>query len=114
MRRLCLLALWAAGAGRAAPPTGGGIAGAEPRIAPSYALTRLDALGLAPDIVAQLEGILRVELERAIGRRMPPRVTIERAMQASPALADCTADPSCLAPLARSLKVTRIIAGNVG
>jgi PEGA domain len=119
MCRLCLLALLtvAAGAARAAPPQGperAGVGAAEPRVAPTYALTRLDALGLAPEIVAQLEGILRVELERAIGRRLPARNAVERAMQASPALADCTADPTCLAPLARSLKVTRVIAGNVG
>jgi hypothetical protein len=89
-------------------------AGASSQAAPTYALTRLDALGLPPEIVAQLEGILRVELERVIGRRLPSRIDVERASATRPELAECTADPACLKPLARALKVSRIVAGNVG
>lgn len=81
---------------------------------PRYALFRLDALGIAPEIVTQLESLLRIELERVIGQPLPSRAEVDRAALASPELADCTADPACLAPLARALKANRIVAGNVG
>ncbi len=86
-----------------------------PRPPPAtYALFRLDPLGIAPEIVTQLEALLRVELTRAVGRPLPSRAEVERAALAQPQLAECTADPICLAPLARALKSTRIVAGNVG
>ncbi|HZS36695.1 MAG TPA: PEGA domain-containing protein [Polyangia bacterium] len=79
-----------------------------------YALFRLDPLGIAPEIVAQLERLLRIELERVVGQPLPSRAEVDRAALASPQLAECTADPACLAPLARALNATRIVAGNVG
>jgi hypothetical protein len=80
---------------------------------PRYALFRLDPLGLRQDVVEQLEGILRVELSRAVGG-LPPRSAIDAAIEKSPRYAACTADPTCLAPLAHELGATRIVAGNVG
>jgi PEGA domain-containing protein len=80
----------------------------------TYALFRLDPLGIAPDIVDQLERILRGELARAVGGELPSRRAVDEAVQKSARLANCTADPSCLAPLARTLHVTRVVAGNVG
>jgi hypothetical protein len=109
MRVLCTLALLAATtrAGAAEP--------ARPAAAPaSYALFRLDPLGIAPEIVAQLEGLLRVELQRVVGSALPSRAEVERVALQSPQLAECTTDPACLAPLARALKANRIVAGNVG
>ncbi len=87
---------------------------ATPAARPSYALFRLDPLGIAPEIVTQLERLLRIELERVVGAPLPSRSEVDRVALASPELADCTADPACLAPLARALKATRIVAGNVG
>jgi hypothetical protein len=81
---------------------------------PQHALFRLDALGIEPQIVDQLERILRVELERVLGQTLPARVEVEKIAAANKKLAGCTADPACLAPLAKELKVGRIIAGNVG
>jgi hypothetical protein len=80
----------------------------------SYALFRLDPLGIEPEIVDQLERILRVELERVLGQPLPSRGEIEKVLRANPKLAGCTADPECLAPLAKLLKASRIVAGNVG
>ncbi|HZS40863.1 MAG TPA: PEGA domain-containing protein, partial [Polyangia bacterium] len=80
----------------------------------TYALFRLDALGIAPEIVEQLERILRVEVERALGQSLPSRAAVDQAAAQNPKLAGCTADPACLAPLARALKASRVIAGNVG
>jgi hypothetical protein len=85
---------------------------AEPQ-KPSYALFRLDPLGLQPEIVDQLERILRAELERIVGK-LPSRAEVERVAASNPKLAGCTADPACLKPLANQLKADRIIAGNVG
>jgi hypothetical protein len=87
-----------------------------PAVAPAaggrYALFRLDPLGLPSEIVEQLEGILRVELVRAVGALAPPQA-VDRAVQKSPRFANCTADPACLAPLAQELQVQRVVAGSV-
>jgi hypothetical protein len=80
----------------------------------SYALFRLDPLGIEPQIVDQLERILRVELEHALGRPLPSREKVEKVAAANPKLAACTANPECLVPLAKALSASRIIAGNVG
>ena len=84
------------------------------RAVESYALFRLDPLGIDPDIVSQLERILRVEVTRVVGKELPSPRAVNDAVARDPKLANCTADPSCLAPLARALKVTRVVAGNVG
>src|SRR5262245_15371236 len=80
----------------------------------SYALFRLDPLGISPEIVAQLEGILRVERERTVGRELPSNAAVNQVAAQNPKLANCTASPTCLQPLAKALKVTRVVAGNVG
>jgi hypothetical protein len=84
------------------------------RAVESYALFRLDPLGIDPDIVSQLERILRVEVTRVVGKELPSPHAVNEAVARDPRLANCTADPSCLAPLARALHVTRVVAGNVG
>lgn len=101
------IVLWAGAAAASPPPA------SLPVAVQGYALFRLDPLGIEPRIVEQLEHLLRVELERIIGP-LPPRAAIERVEAASPKLQGCTADPACLAPLARALKATRVVAGNVG
>jgi hypothetical protein len=94
------------------PPAAGKPADARPEL--SYALFRLDPLGIEPQIVEQLERVLRVELERVIGKPLPAREKVEKVAAQNPKLAACTADPQCLVPLARALGTARIIAGNVG
>jgi hypothetical protein len=84
------------------------------RATETYALFRLDPLGIEPQIVTQLQRILRVELERVVGHELPSERAVADAVAANPRLAACTADPACLAPLARALHVTRVVAGNVG
>jgi hypothetical protein len=84
-------------------------AGAAP-----LALFRLDPLGIQPDVVDQLERLLRVELERVAGGALPSRADIDKVLATNKKLAGCTADPECLAPIARALKSPRIVAGNVG
>ncbi len=81
---------------------------------PRLALFRLDPLGLPQEIADNLESILRVELGRAAGTALPPRAVIDGAVARNPRYANCTADPACLAPLARELGVGRVVAGSVG
>src|SRR5262249_24257198 len=69
----------------------------------SYALFRLDPLGIAPDIVEQLERILRGELGRVVGHELPSKRAVDDVARGSARLANCTADPSCLVPLSRAL-----------
>src|SRR6185312_16518241 len=84
------------------------------RATESYALFRLDPLGIEPQIVDQLQRILRAEVQRVVGRELPSERAVADVVAANPRLAGCTAEPACLAPLARALKVTRVVAGNVG
>src|SRR5262249_12702540 len=51
---------------------------------------------------------------RVVGKELPSDKAVADVVAANPRLAACTADPACLAPLARALKVTRVVAGNVG
>jgi hypothetical protein len=84
------------------------------RATETYALFRLDPLGIEPQIVSQLQRILRAELQRVVGHELPSDRAVGDAVAANPKLASCTADPACLAPLAKALKVTRVVSGNVG
>lgn len=90
------------------------LVGGAARATETYALFRLDPLGIAPEIVDQLQHILRVELQRVVGHELPSERAVNDAVAQNPRLAACTADPACLAPLARVLKVSRVVAGNVG
>jgi hypothetical protein len=87
---------------------------AAARATESYALFRLDPLGIQPEIVSQLEHILRVELQRVVGHELPSERAVDALVAQSRRLGNCTAEPACLAPLARALHVTRVVAGNVG
>jgi len=80
----------------------------------TYALFRLDPLGIDSQIVDQLQRILRVELTRVVGRELPSERAVADVVAANPKLAACTADPTCLAPLAKALHVTLVVSGNVG
>jgi len=84
------------------------------RATETYALFRLDPLGIEPQIVDQLQHILHSELARVVGQQLPSDKAVADVVAANPRLANCTADPACLAPLAKALHVTRVVSGNVG
>jgi hypothetical protein len=90
------------------------LASVAARATETYALFRLDPLGIDPQIVDQLQHILRNELQRVVGRELPSERAVLDVIAANPKLAACTADPTCLAPLAKALHVTRVVSGNVG
>jgi hypothetical protein len=79
-----------------------------------YVLFRLDPLGIEPQIVSQLEALLRAELGRVVGQELPPKAAVDKVALANPHLQNCTASPECLLPLLRAFKAKGVIAGNVG
>ncbi|MEO6952534.1 MAG: PEGA domain-containing protein [Polyangia bacterium] len=80
----------------------------------TYALFRLDPLGVDPQAAEQLEALLRAELGHVVGQTLPSKAIVDKVALGNPRLQNCTASPECLAPLGRALHVTRIVAGNVG
>jgi hypothetical protein len=79
-----------------------------------YVLFRLDPLGIEPQIVSQLEALLRAELGRVVGQDLPAKAAVDKVALANPRLQSCTASPECLLPLLRAFKAKGVIAGNVG
>ena len=51
------------------------------RATETYALFRLDPLGIEPQIVDQLQRILRVELQRVVGRELPSERAVADAVR---------------------------------
>lgn len=78
------------------------------------AIFRVDPLGVDAQIVARLEGLLRIELGRLADAAMPSPAAVQRLMRRDRSLQACTGDVSCLAKAGSALGVARIISGNVG
>jgi len=82
--------------------------------AEGLAIFHIDPLGVDPQIVARLEGLLRIELSRLADAAMPSPAQIKEAVNRQPSLQNCTGDVSCLVTLGTALGVDRVISGNVG
>ena len=99
-----------------APP--GAPAAAVPDTGPEEALDkkiavwRFDALGIDPELVARLETLFRMELDRLDKRKLPSRQEVERAVTARER--DCTGEERCLAAIGRRLGVDVVVTGTVG
>lgn len=78
------------------------------------AIFRIDHLGVDAQIVARLEGLLRVELNRLADASMPSAARVREVLEGRPALQNCTGDVRCLSQIGKLLGVERIISGNVG
>jgi hypothetical protein len=76
------------------------------------AVWRFDALGIEPELVARLETLFRMELDRLVRRPMPSRRDIDRAITGD--ARDCTGEDRCLAAIGKKLGVDVIVAGTVG
>jgi hypothetical protein len=76
------------------------------------AVWRFDALGIEPELVARLETLFRMELERLNKQPMPTRRDIDRAITGD--ARDCTGEDRCLAAIGKRLGVEVILAGTVG
>ena len=84
----------------------------EDRIDQKLAVWRFDALGIEPELVARLETLFRMELDRLDRQPMPSRRDIDRAITGD--ARDCTGEDRCLAAIGKKLGVDVIVAGTVG
>lgn len=84
----------------------------EDKIDLKLAVWRFDALGIDPELVARLETLFRMELERLDRQAMPSRRDIDRAITGD--ARDCTGEDRCLAAIGKKLGVDVVVAGTVG
>jgi hypothetical protein len=99
---------------RAAPPTPAASpdGGPEEVIDQRLAVWRFDALGIEPELVARLETLFRMELDRLDRQPMPTRREIDRAITGD--ARECTGEEKCLAAIGKKLGVDVILTGTVG
>lgn len=84
----------------------------DERIDQKLAVWRFDALGIDPELVARLETLFRMELDRLDKQPMPSRRDVDRAITGD--ARDCTGEDRCLAAIGKKLGADVIIAGTVG
>ncbi|HEX7836478.1 MAG TPA: PEGA domain-containing protein [Kofleriaceae bacterium] len=89
-----------------------------PEVAPEEAIDqklavwRFDALGIDPELVARLETLFRMELDRLDRQPMPSRRDIDHTITGD--ARDCTGEDRCLAAIGKKLGVDVIVTGTVG
>jgi hypothetical protein len=86
--------------------------GPEEALDQKLAVWRFDALGIDPELVARLETLFRMELDRLDKQPMPSRRDIDRAITGE--ARDCTGEDRCLAAIGKKLGVEVILTGTVG
>ncbi len=86
--------------------------GPEQAITQRIAVWRFDALGIEPELVARLETLFRMELDRLAKQPMPSRREVERAVTADQR--ECTGEERCLGAIGKKLGVDVMITGTVG
>jgi PEGA domain-containing protein len=116
---LCALMVVAPITPRAAPPAPPSPApaaspagGPEEVLDQKLAVWRFDALGIDPELVARLETLFRMELDRLNKQPMPSRRDIDRTITGD--ARECTGEDKCLAAIGKKLGVNVILTGTVG
>jgi hypothetical protein len=87
-------------------------AGPEEAIDQKLAVWRFDALGIDPELVARLETLFRMELDRLDKQPMPSRRDIDRTISGD--ARECTGEEKCLAAIGKKLGVDVILTGTIG
>jgi hypothetical protein len=95
-----------------APSTASPADDAKDAIDQKLAVWRFDALGIDPELVARLETLFRMELDRLDRQAMPSRRDIDRAITGD--ARECTGEDRCLAAIGKKLGVDVIVTGTVG
>ncbi|HVV86242.1 MAG TPA: PEGA domain-containing protein [Kofleriaceae bacterium] len=104
----------APGAPPAAPPTADAVTDApEAALTQRIAVWRIDSLGLDAELVARLETLFRMELDRLAASPLPTRHDLDKVIAADPALASCSGEDHCLAAIGKRLGVEVIVTGTV-
>jgi len=93
-------------------PAGSAETEPEEKIDQKLAVWRFDALGIEPELVARLETLFRMELDRLDRQPMPSRRDIDRAITGD--ARECTGEDRCLAAIGKRLGVDVIVTGTVG
>jgi hypothetical protein len=96
----------------AAPSAPSPDAGPEEALDQKLAVWRFDALGIDPELVARLETLFRMELDRLDKQPMPSRRDIDRAITGD--ARDCTGEDKCLVAIGKKLGVDVVLTGTVG
>ncbi|HSR98712.1 MAG TPA: PEGA domain-containing protein [Kofleriaceae bacterium] len=109
---LVVVAPVTARADRQAPASAGAAEGPEEVLDQKLAVWRFDALGIDPELVARLETLFRMELDRLDRQPMPSRRDIDRAITGD--ARECTGEDRCLAAIGKRLGVDVILTGTVG
>ena len=109
---LIVVAPVTARADRQAPASPGAAEGPEEVLDQKLAVWRFDALGIDPELVARLETLFRMELDRLDKQAMPSRRDIDRAITGD--ARECTGEDRCLAAIGKRLGVDVILTGTVG
>lgn len=86
--------------------------GPEEALNQKIAIWRFDALGIEPELVARLETLFRMELDRLAKQPMPSRRDIERSITNEQR--ECTGEEKCLAAIGKKLGVEVVVTGTVG
>ena len=87
-------------------------AGPEEALDKKIAVWRFDALGIDAELVARLETLFRMELDRLDRQPLPTRRDIDRIVTG--AERDCTGEEKCLAAIGKRLNVDTVVTGTVG
>src|SRR5512140_3401616 len=86
--------------------------GPEEALNQKLAVWRFDALGIDPELVARLETLFRMELDRLDKQPMPSRRDIDRSITGE--ARDCTGEDRCLVAIGKKLGVDVVLTGTVG
>lgn len=106
--------------GQPAPRTGD-VAGAagddgpgpEEALTQKIAVWRIDALGMPPELVARLETLFRMELDRLATRPLPTRRDLDKVIAGSRELTACAGEDRCVAEIGKKLGVDVMVVGSV-
>ncbi|MGH9885299.1 MAG: hypothetical protein ACREBE_07210, partial [bacterium] len=109
---LVVVAPVTARADRQATASAAAAEGPEEVLDQKLAVWRFDALGIDPELVARLETLFRMELDRLDRQPMPSRRDIDRAITGD--ARECTGEDRCLAAIGKRLGVDVILTGTVG
>jgi len=109
-------ALVLVGAGPLAPATADAQpdeTGPEEALTQKIAVWRIDALGISPELVARLETLFRMELDRLAQTPLPPRRDIDEIAASDRNLRRCGGEDRCLAAIGKKLGVDVMVTGSV-
>jgi hypothetical protein len=87
--------------------------GPEEALTQKIAVWRIDALGMPPELVARLETLFRMELDRLATRPLPTRRDLDKVIAGSRELTACAGEDRCVADIGKKLGVDVMVVGSV-